>query len=203
MKNQTSKPKLSCLGIDCPERKSLCCGAGSEEGSNGIRFVCSECKKEYVGGECNGLAAIWKTVATTSCCHDKPLKVCEDCNVCPDDYIDWEKQFDNKFGELCEYDDFRDTWVPRHNIVKSFIYDLINKRELPPAIGVSQFWNYGEKYHYTDFWKKKIITDLLQRIEGIEPGIKWMQEGSNKNRKGYTNGFNECLDIVIKILKEN
>lgn len=69
-----SKIGVTCLSIDCPERKSLCCGAISEasiadEGTG--CFVCSKCKKEYIGGECNALQRI---SAYTSCefCQYEP-----------------------------------------------------------------------------------------------------------------------------------
>ena len=46
-------PQKTCLSIFCPERKSLCCGAGSTSGAKGeAHFVCSKCRKEYKGGEC-------------------------------------------------------------------------------------------------------------------------------------------------------
>lgn len=48
-----SKIKPTCLSIDCPERFSLCCGAGCTNGNKGeSHFVCSKCRKEFVGGEC-------------------------------------------------------------------------------------------------------------------------------------------------------
>lgn len=33
-----------------------------------------------------------------------------------------------------------------------------------------------------------------------EEGIKWMQEGNNKDRKGYTEGFNACLSQAKSVL---
>ena len=43
----------TCLSISCPERKSLCCGAVCTNGAKGEpQFVCSNCRKEYQGGEC-------------------------------------------------------------------------------------------------------------------------------------------------------
>lgn len=51
--NEIQKKIVTCLSIDCPERKSLCCGAGCTNGEKGEpHFVCSKCRKEYVGGEC-------------------------------------------------------------------------------------------------------------------------------------------------------
>ena len=47
---------VTCLSVDCPERRSTCCNAISEavSGDEGTGyFACSVCKKEYVGGECN------------------------------------------------------------------------------------------------------------------------------------------------------
>ena len=35
-----------------------------------------------------------------------------------------------------------------------------------------------------------------------EEGIKWMQEGSNKNRKGFTDGFNESRVEILRRLAQ-
>jgi len=45
----------------------------------------------------------------------------------------------------------------------------------------------------------------LHEIEMIskmlpEKGDKWMQEGSNKDKKGYTRGFNECREMILSTL---
>ena len=44
----------------------------------------------------------------------------------------------------------------------------------------------------------------IAEVEGILPeeGIKWMQEGSRKDRKGYTDGFNACLSLIRDKIKE-
>ncbi len=47
----TKDLRITCLGIDCPERKSLCCGAISKPAPD-YRFVCSKCGNEFVGGKC-------------------------------------------------------------------------------------------------------------------------------------------------------
>jgi len=52
--------KITCLSLDCPERKSVCCGASSiasEELASillkyAYPFACKNCGKEFVGGEC-------------------------------------------------------------------------------------------------------------------------------------------------------
>lgn len=43
-----------CTGLNCPERRSLCCGAvcGNGDMTTEPHFVCSKCRKEYRGGEC-------------------------------------------------------------------------------------------------------------------------------------------------------
>ena len=38
--------------------------------------------------------------------------------------------------------------------------------------------------------RKRIIEEML-----VEEGIKWMQEGNRKDRKGYTEGFNQCCAL--------
>ena len=48
---------------------------------------------------------------------------------------------------------------------------------------------------------QKERAKLLGEIK-LEEGIKWMQEGSNKNRKGFTNGYNEAVSDLEK-LKSN
>ena len=59
------KPIMTCLSIDCPERKSVCCGAISmnvsgDEGTG--HFACSKCGKEFIGGKCNA----YKNITITS-----------------------------------------------------------------------------------------------------------------------------------------
>ena len=47
----------TCLGKDCPERKSICCGASAKaiSGDEGTGYyACSKCGKEYIGGKCTG-----------------------------------------------------------------------------------------------------------------------------------------------------
>jgi len=43
--------ELHCLSIDCPERKSICCGAGCY--LDGVEFRCKNCQNLFVGGKCN------------------------------------------------------------------------------------------------------------------------------------------------------
>ncbi len=58
--------KITCLSIDCPERKSVCCGARSKavNGKKEPYFVCSACGKLYKGGECTAISEIedWEEV---------------------------------------------------------------------------------------------------------------------------------------------
>ncbi len=39
--------------------------------------------------------------------------------------------------------------------------------------------------------EKEVREEILSKLP--EEGIKWMQEGNNKDRKGYSEGFNACL----------
>ena len=53
----------TCTNLNCPERKSVCCAAISEslianEGTG--CFVCSKCKREYIGGECTAMRKLNK-----------------------------------------------------------------------------------------------------------------------------------------------
>ena len=51
-------------------------------------------------------------------------------------------------------------------------------------------------------WKD---TDaILKEVEKALPeeGIKWMQEGDHKDRKGFTMGFNFYRGKVLKLLRE-
>lgn len=50
---------------------------------------------------------------------------------------------------------------------------------------------------------KAVQTERDRILKALpEKGIKWMQEGYAKNRKGYTEGFNTCLDAVKKVIDE-
>ena len=49
---KSSNTIRTCLSIDCPERKSICCRAYSEAMDDEGNFGCAKCKKEFVGGEC-------------------------------------------------------------------------------------------------------------------------------------------------------
>ena len=56
---------------------------------------------------------------------------------------------------------------------------------------------------------ESFLADFAQKIvEGVrdsvvpEEGIRWMQEGSNKNRKGFTDGFNESRAETLRRLDQ-
>lgn len=51
--------RVTCLNVNCPERKSVCCGGIStvkiiQDGVSFDSFVCSKCDKEFIGGKCIG-----------------------------------------------------------------------------------------------------------------------------------------------------
>ena|SRR3990167_4985334 len=48
------------------------------------------------------------------------------------------------------------------------------------------------------------ISKLLEEVKKCLPeeGIKWMQEGNDKNKKGFTEGFNFCRDKMFENLEE-
>ena len=50
---------------------------------------------------------------------------------------------------------------------------------------------------------KEARWEMIGEIERSLPeeGIKWMQEGNNKDRKGFTDGFNAYSSMVKDILK--
>jgi len=52
-----TQPERHCLGLNCPERFSLCCGAGSVEGTvvagTTPCFLCSKCRRYFQGGKCS------------------------------------------------------------------------------------------------------------------------------------------------------
>lgn len=52
---QTKRIEKHCLGLNCPERKSICCGAGCEavSGDEGTgHYQCKKCHGEFIGGKC-------------------------------------------------------------------------------------------------------------------------------------------------------
>ena len=69
--------------------------------------------------------------------------------------------------------------------------------------GDNRVLSYAEDFSLNEikqFIKKKLSELAKEMIE--EKGIKWMQEGNRKDRKGYTEGFNDkrqcCIDIAKK-----
>jgi hypothetical protein len=104
--------KITCLSIDCPERNSICCNAGSVIESNMTpeHFVCSVCLKPFKGGKCDAKTgwdeehwsykctdgeheSFWKTVVTSTQwkewvkensrrMHLKPIGECFDIDEC-------------------------------------------------------------------------------------------------------------------------
>mgnify|MGYP001613490349 CR=1 FL=1 len=43
----------TCLNVNCPERFSLCCGAGCTNGEGDEEaFVCRKCRRKFFGGAC-------------------------------------------------------------------------------------------------------------------------------------------------------
>jgi len=58
------KPILTCASIDCPERKSVCCGAPSVKAPKCNHFMCAKCHKPFKGGACtaweNNMAEVLK-----------------------------------------------------------------------------------------------------------------------------------------------
>lgn len=47
--------------------------------------------------------------------------------------------------------------------------------------------------------REELKKELLGKLP--EQDIKWMQEGSHKDRKGFTDGFNSCLAEIKKLLE--
>ena len=110
----TSDIHITCLSMDCPERKSICCGAISKavSGDEGTGyFACSSCDKEFIGGKCKTAtekedlpvnAYISKNKFTTKdklTCekHHRILIGKDGCVDCKDK--GWEGRF-NKYGSL-------------------------------------------------------------------------------------------------------
>ena len=63
--NEKVNLKVSCLGSDCPERKSICCGGIStvklmQDGQSFEGYACSKCGKEFQGGKCRAEERIAK-----------------------------------------------------------------------------------------------------------------------------------------------
>lgn len=50
-----------------------------------------------------------------------------------------------------------------------------------------------------------IRTDLINQIllEAPEEGIQWMQEGRDKDKKGYTEGFNQANQLWRELLTKH
>ena len=186
------KVKITCTNIDCPERKSLCCGAISKSASEpeimlGVpMYFCSKCGKEYQGGECDAGSSLPLIKGT-----DKGELPEEDsafekivsrmCAKFPLDKIDWNKRVAPYLRE----------------------FQLLLSREIPPAIGVSEWMNYGEKYHYDEFWKKKLMDEIVEMAEKMKIPKNNPLYGSTEEARKLTKGvWNQALDDLISKLKK-
>ncbi|MEX0598947.1 MAG: hypothetical protein WD512_20855, partial [Candidatus Paceibacterota bacterium] len=83
--------------------------------------------------------------------------------------------------------------------IKDFISDLLSKeREIyyqkgmegKAPMGVSQWKNHGDKYHYSEFWKNKLFGKLI-----IEIG-----EMNHTNEDVWT--WNEAKNHLIEFIKK-
>lgn len=100
IKHKTDK-KVSCLSIDCPERKSVCCGVKSQNNpipKSKILFICGKCGNGFEGGKCTA---------------EKKVKDWWENR-------DWRKDFDNKYysGRL---DDLK---IPKYEINIALLEDM-------------------------------------------------------------------------------
>src|SRR5258708_10832630 len=97
---------ITCLSLDCKERKSICCGAISKNvsGDEGTGyFACSSCGNEFISGECEAKQSTEKVMS-------QPHQ---------DEGMDWEESFDQKFTD-------RGNYVYQAEI-KDFIRNLLAK----------------------------------------------------------------------------
>ena len=105
--------KISCLSLDCPERKSLCCGAWSISGGPyEPRFICANCRKEFVGGECNAMG---------------------DRSKIGEILADFEQDHDEEKAGLAIYEEIEyaieDTWVEATKHFEAVCKDMVEEQK--------------------------------------------------------------------------
>ncbi len=122
-----SDTKVTCLNIECAERKSFCCQAKplrlttpninaptnvTKEQIKVDLFACSKCYQQFVGGKCNAMEKVNSWI--------------DDC--------DWRKEFDKEFmqeeheHDKCENDCTKKYWENcRREEKLQFIEDLLIK----------------------------------------------------------------------------
>ena len=77
------------------------------------------------------------------------------------------------------------------NKVRTLPYNLI------PG-GVSGWKNYGDKYHYTEFWRKEILKDLKLKIEELKKRYRCAADNGAKCEHTFCC---QALDKVKELLK--
>ena len=119
--------------------------------------------------------------------------------TCPAENVQsWGERFDKEFrtGEKA--------WHPNYVLIKQFISTEIQRayergREEKAPMGVSQWLNYGEKWHYADFWKKELIS---QALASERTKLRVAVEGLRRKEEHPLDfGFNTALDKVKDLLK--
>ncbi len=63
-------------------------------------------------------------------------------------------------------------------------------------------WNCGLTADEVKSFYDQQITKLIESLVP-EDGIKWMQEGSVKSKKGYTDSFNFAIQQIKQRIKES
>lgn len=88
--------------------------------------------------------------------------------LCHTKQDDWEEKFESKFEDLCEYDEFRDTWKSQHLIVKSFIYDVLQAQR----------------------------EDFKKNVEGLKKRL--IKNGLTRWRIGYNRALFDVVNLLDK-----
>ena len=126
------------------------------------------------------------------------------------------KKFDEKFPELCEYNDFKDNWTTKNLDIKSFISSSL-KALLESLVEdlegeKKKTWGYGGGGGKdTDYWCKKGVCFSIPGIKQIVSyGInndRWWTEYLMKwqvilPEKYKDDGFNDGLNLAQERIKK-
>ena len=121
---------------------------------------------------------------------------------------EWEEEFDEKFTDngngWSNVNIYRDAGKNLISELKSFISQAHQEAyEQGKKEGIDKgFVSRGVvEAQIKATMREELKKELVSRLP--EAGIKWMQEGSHKDRKGFTDGFNSCLENITKIIEQS
>lgn len=95
-----------------------------------------------------------------------------------------------------------------HDLLSSYAAFIEGESENTP-MGVSQWLNYGEKWHYAEFFREKWLAELKKQVEGMKLHIPEQdyeyfckKQSATIMQNDLSKNYNQALDDVLLSLND-